>query len=360
MRPAPREARTQAGRRPARPSATARISSASIANCGCAAGRRRETRRGRRGRRRRCRAAARRRRHAAARGQIARAPLQEPAQRLRRDQTAIEQRRDAGAQPPLAELREHQRDVVVVARDARGRCAAPDRATRRPAAAPRCRRRGRSRDRRRPRAETRAAATGRTRRSSRSRCRRDAPSRSRQRAASNSREPARLPQPLDDPLPHLRRGLARERDREDVVGLDAGAQQVDVALDEHARLAGAGRRFEHDVLRRIDARMRGRRVGQQRCGSSRTESRIATCGRPSCIRSSSSNGSVGSDVADVVLPAHGREAARLAPPHIVGRRRELAALDRVDGVGEPLLRLGQHLGAVGARRRTAARRASGP
>ena len=56
---------------------------------------------------------------------------------------------------------------------------------------------------------------------------------------------------------HLGRGLAREGDREDVVGLDAGAQQVDVALDEHARLAGAGRRFEHDVLRRIDGGARG-------------------------------------------------------------------------------------------------------
>ena len=50
------------------------------------------------------------------RGQIARPLLQEPAQRVRRDQPPIQQRRDAGAQPPLAELREHQRHVVVVAR----------------------------------------------------------------------------------------------------------------------------------------------------------------------------------------------------------------------------------------------------
>ncbi len=61
---------------------------------------------------------------------------------------------------------------------------------------------------------------------------------------------ARLLQPIDDALPHLGRGLAREGDREDVIRLDAGAQQVDVALDQHARLAGAGRRLEDDVLRR--------------------------------------------------------------------------------------------------------------
>ena len=56
---------------------------------------------------------------ARARGrQVARALLQKPAQRMRRDEPPIEQRRDAGAQPPLAELREHQRHIVVVARDA--------------------------------------------------------------------------------------------------------------------------------------------------------------------------------------------------------------------------------------------------
>ena len=35
-------------------------------------------------------------------------------------------------------------------------------------------------------------------------------------------------------------------------GSTPAQQQVDVALDQHPRLAGAGRRFEHDVLRRID------------------------------------------------------------------------------------------------------------
>ena len=37
---------------------------------------------------------------------------------MRRDEPPIEQRRDAAAQPPLAQLREHQRHIVVVSRDA--------------------------------------------------------------------------------------------------------------------------------------------------------------------------------------------------------------------------------------------------
>ena len=61
---------------------------------------------------------------------------------------------------------------------------------------------------------------------------------------------ARLPEPGDDPLAHLGRRLAREGDREDVAGIDPGQQQVDVAIDQDARLAGSGRRFEHDVLGR--------------------------------------------------------------------------------------------------------------
>jgi hypothetical protein len=37
-----------------------------------------------------------------------------------------------------------------------------------------------------------------------------------------------------------------------VIRIDARAQQVHVALDEHPRLAGPGGRLEDDVLRRID------------------------------------------------------------------------------------------------------------
>jgi hypothetical protein len=66
------------------------------------------------------------------------------------------------------------------------------------------------------------------------------------------REAARLLQPVDDALPHFGRRLAREGDREDVIRFDAGAQQVDVSLHQHARLAGSRGGFEDDVLRGID------------------------------------------------------------------------------------------------------------
>src|SRR5437667_10654458 len=48
--------------------------------------------------------------------QIARAALQKPSQRLWRHEPAVEQRADACPQPPLAELCEHQRHIVVVGR----------------------------------------------------------------------------------------------------------------------------------------------------------------------------------------------------------------------------------------------------
>src|SRR3954469_6780252 len=40
---------------------------------------------------------------------------------------------------------------------------------------------------------------------------------------------------------------------------------------------------------------------------------------------------------DIVGPAHAEEAARFTAEHIVGGRRKLTALDRVNGVREPLL-----------------------
>ena len=138
---------------------------------------------------------------------------------------------------------------------------------------------------------------------------------SRQRAASNCDSRARLPQPLDDAFAHFGGGLSGEGDREDVIGFDAGAQQVDVALDEHTRLAGPGGRLEHDV-RGIDG------VDAPCAGDAATS--VLSNGRR--------------QIADIVLPAHGGEAARLAAEDVVGCRRELAALDRVQGVREPLLR----------------------
>ena len=51
---------------------------------------------------------------------------------------------------------------------------------------------------------------------------------------------------------HLRRGLSRERDREDVARIDAGLDERGVPVHEHARLPCPGRRLEHDVVSRID------------------------------------------------------------------------------------------------------------
>ena len=153
------------------------------------------------------------------------------------------------------------------------------------------------------------------------------------------RQAARLLQPIDDALPHLGGGLAREGDREDVLGLDAGAQQVDVALDQHARLAGAGRRLEHDVLGEGSTAWSRAAVGQSRESgwirfdslallrqvSNESDRRILA---PSNGSLHGRRGSAGLlDIADVILAADRREAARLAAIHVVGRRRELAALD---------------------------------
>ena len=65
-------------------------------------------------------------------------------------------------------------------------------------------------------------------------------------------QPMALAQRGHHALPHLGGGLARERDRQDVAGRHAGFEQPDVAIDQHARLAGAGRGFEGDVAPRID------------------------------------------------------------------------------------------------------------
>ena len=56
----------------------------------------------------------------------------------------------------------------------------------------------------------------------------------------------------DDPLTHLGGRLAREGDRKDVRWVDTGTEQVDIAVDQHARLAGARRRLERDVVARIN------------------------------------------------------------------------------------------------------------
>jgi hypothetical protein len=51
------------------------------------------------------------------RRQISRTAFQVPPQRIVRNQPAIEQRAQPVAQTPLSQLREHQRDIVVIPRD---------------------------------------------------------------------------------------------------------------------------------------------------------------------------------------------------------------------------------------------------
>ena len=75
---------------------------------------------------------------------------------------------------------------------------------------------------------------------------------SRQRASGMPPSRWRCAQRGHHPLAHFGGGLAREGDRQDVARRHAGFEQRDVAIDEHARLAGARRGFERDVAPRID------------------------------------------------------------------------------------------------------------
>ncbi len=100
-------------------------------------------------------------------------------------------------------------------------------------------------------------------------------------------------EPREDAIAHLGGGLASEGDRQDVARLDAGANQVDVAVDEHVRLARAGRGLEHDIQARVDRgraiggvgqrRRRGRRrrgVLKRQARRRRLRFRHSPCGRP--------------------------------------------------------------------------------
>src|SRR4029453_733721 len=64
-------------------------------------------------------------------------------------------------------------------------------------------------------------------------------------------------EPGHDTLTHLRRGLSRERDGENVGRVDATLEEVDVTRDEHRRLPGARRRLEHDVIAGIERESAG-------------------------------------------------------------------------------------------------------
>src|SRR5690606_482382 len=66
-------------------------------------------------------------------------------------------------------------------------------------------------------------------------------------------------QPLLQPVGHLLRGLARERDREDLARLDAGEEQPQDARTEQPRLAAPRASLDHDAATRVERRRRERR-----------------------------------------------------------------------------------------------------
>jgi hypothetical protein len=76
----------------------------------------------------------------------------------------------------------------------------------------------------------------------------------------------RRAQCVQDAIAHLCGGFARERHRQDVGGIDTGTQQVDVAIDQHSRLAGTGRRLQGDIEPGIDRPRPGRAVPIGRLG----------------------------------------------------------------------------------------------
>ena len=132
---------------------------------------------------------------------------------------------------------------------------------------------------------------------------------SRQRCARDAALAMPLPQRRHHALAHFRRGLAREGDREDVARRHARFEQAHVAIDEHARLAGAGRRFERDVAQRIDRQPPRPRVG----GFLRLERRASNSNR-GC-----------SDIVDPCLlcPGESRRSRRCqswCPRHVPPRR----------------------------------------
>ena len=180
---------------------------------------------------------------------------------MRGDQPPIEQRRNARPQAPFAELREHQRHIVVFPRQG---AADAERLIERLADQPRhlgvigeVEARIDVRFERELAEQLQAEGVDRRDRDVAEPLLQVAPAR-----GVELRQAAGLLQAIDDALPHFGGGLAGEGDREDIVGLDAGAQQVDVALHEHPRLACSRGRLEDDVLRGSTAYARDARAGR--------------------------------------------------------------------------------------------------
>ena len=76
--------------------------------------------------------------------------------------------------------------------------------------------------------------------------------------------PVRLPQFADDPVLHLLRGLPREGEGEDVPGRRSRLDQRHVAVGQHRRLPGSGRRPQHDVSPRVGGGAPGLQIGRER------------------------------------------------------------------------------------------------
>ena len=154
-----------------------------------------------------------------------------------------------------------------------------------------------------------------------------------------------LPAAVDDPLAHLGGGLAREGDRQDVRGIDTGAQQVDVASTSTVVLPVPADASSTTLWARIDGVDARRLVGRERARRQRTRRRRRR--RPGAdpgASSKSNSPGCGLFVTDVVLATDRREAAEIAGEQVVGGDRERAGLDRVGDRERLGAGLREHLG----------------
>ena len=193
-------------------------------------------------------------------GEVGRPFREEPIERGPRHQTAFEQRRQTLPRARDAELREHQRDVGVGSRLARQD---PQRLVER--------RFDEARNLRLVREVEAGVEIGFERKLAQQRktervyrADRDVPETVPELDPSGAIELGsgrRLAELAHDPLAHFGRGLARERNREDVRRVDAALEQVDVARHQDRGLAGAGGGLEHDVVVWLDREASCARVG---------------------------------------------------------------------------------------------------
>ena len=117
---------------------------------------------------------------------------------------------------------------------------------------------------------------------------------------------------------HLGGGLARERDRDDLLGLLHGREQRQIALDQELGLAGARRRLNDERLRRVERGL------ARRCVAHRAHQR-GTAPRASA---SCSNTRVNGAYAPVGVLVVVDEDARVAGRELVRELRELRAPQR--------------------------------